>query len=73
MADILSISSSAVGVYESVLRGRQAAGLPLNKPAVPHVLAPEKASSGLPLAGPKAYPLNTGPQGLRLKARDLIE
>ena len=56
-----------------MLQGRQAAGLPLNKPAVPHVLAPEKASSGLPLAGPKAYPLNTGPQGLRLKARDLIE
>ena len=58
---------------QSVLQGRQAAGLPLNKPAVPHVLASEKATTGLPLAGPKAYPLNTGPQGLRLKARDLIE
>jgi flagellar protein FlgJ len=58
---------------QSVLQGREAAGLPLARPAVPHELNTARPQPGLPLAGPKAYPLNTAPQGIRLKARDHAE
>ena len=58
---------------QSVLQGREAAGLPLARPAVPHELNTVRPQPGLPLAGPKAYPLNAGPQGMRLKARDYAE
>ena len=58
---------------QSVLQGREAAGLPLARPAVPHELNTVRPQTGLPLAGPKAYPLNAGPQGMRLKARDYAE
>ncbi|MEY2593654.1 MAG: Peptidoglycan hydrolase FlgJ [Pseudomonadota bacterium] len=58
---------------QSVLQGREAAGLPLVRPAVPHELNTARPQPGLPLAGPKAHPLNAGPQGMRLKARDYAE
>jgi Rod binding domain-containing protein len=58
---------------QEVLKGRQAAGMPLTRPAAAHELKPAQEQGGLPLSGPKAYPLGSGPQGMRLKARDLIE
>jgi Rod binding domain-containing protein len=58
---------------QDVLKGRQAAGLPLTRPAAAHELKPVQEQGGLPLPGPRAYPLGSGPQGMRLKARDLIE
>ena len=58
---------------QDVLKGREAAGLPLLPPSVPHELKPAKAPGALPLHGPKAYPLGQGPQGMRLKSRDLLE
>jgi Rod binding domain-containing protein len=58
---------------QDVLKGRQAAGMPLTRPAAAHELKPAQEQGGLPLPGPKAYPLGSGPQGMRLKARDLIE
>jgi Rod binding domain-containing protein len=58
---------------QDVLKGRQAAGLPLTRPAAAHELKPAQEQGGLPLPGPKAYPLGSGPQGMRLKARDLME
>lgn len=69
----LPAAVSAVHATQSVLRGREAAGLPLTRPAVPHELNAARPQPGLPLAGPKAYPLNAGPQGMRLKARDFAE
>lgn len=60
-----------------VLKGREAAGhavgLPLVRPSKPHELNTPREQPGLPLAGPKAYPLSSGPQGIRLKSRDLLE
>jgi len=58
---------------QDVLKGREAAGLPLVRPASPHELKPAQGPGALPLHGPKAFPLGQGPQGMSLKARDLIE
>lgn len=69
----LAAGPAAAQSTQSVLKGRQAAGLPLTRQAVPHELNAARPQPGLPLAGPKAYPLSTGPQGMRLKARDLAE
>jgi len=69
----LAVGPAAVPSTQSVLQGRQAAGLPLVRPAVAHELNTVRPQPGLPLAGPKAYPLSTGPQGMRLRARDFAE
>jgi Rod binding domain-containing protein len=58
---------------QDVLKGREAAGVPLTRPSTVHELKPAREQGGLPLNGPKAYPLSSGPQGMRLKMRDLIE
>ena len=73
VANPLAANPVAAPSTQSVLQGRQAAGLPLVRPAVPHELNPALPQPGMPLAGPKSYPLNTGPQGMRLKARDFAE
>jgi flagellar protein FlgJ len=59
----------------TVLKGREAAGLPLMRPGQPHELHParEREPSGLPLVRSQALPLDRGPAGLRLKSRDLRE
>lgn len=56
-----------------VLKGREAAGLPLMRKAEPHELNPARQQPALPLPGPQAYPLSTGPAGMRLKNRSLSE
>lgn len=66
-------SETRVPSTQDVLQGRAAAGLPLLRPAVPHELKPQREQPGLPLAGPREFPLPGGPQGMPLKRRDLIE
>jgi Rod binding domain-containing protein len=56
-----------------VLKGREAAGLPLTRKAEPHELNPARQQPALPVPGPQAYPLSTGPAGMRLKGRSLSE
>jgi Rod binding domain-containing protein len=56
-----------------VLKGREAAGMPLMRKAEPHELNPVRQQPALPVPGPQAYPLSTGPAGMRLKNRSLSE
>jgi Rod binding domain-containing protein len=56
-----------------VLKGREAAGLPLMRKAEPHDLNPAREQPALPVHGTQAYPLSTGPAGMRLKGRRLSE
>ena len=72
---VVGESPPAAPSTADVLKGREAAGLPLMRPSVPHEIqrAPKQTNPGLPLPGPQAYPLSSGPQGMRLKSRDLLE
>ncbi len=66
-------SEAAEPSAQDVLKGREAAGLPLLKKGQPHELNPGRAQPGLALPVPQSLPLNTGPQGMRLKGRPSIE
>ncbi len=58
---------------QDVLKGREAAGLPMMRPSQPHTLNAATVQPSMALPAPQALPLNNGPQGLRLKARPSIE